>query len=121
MSSKDFTVKLEDVLPNRYTLGYKSVQKANGGTRVVSTKTAVQVDCKNFLYKKSMPQISKYPYYMGNGESITSIISLSLTDTKPTPTIKTIIGNSTQIHVSSKSVYLTSSTYMPSLFMCPRV
>jgi hypothetical protein len=112
----EFSIKASDILPRWTTVSYKQVMVA-GKPKLIARKNSLPISCSQLLYKKPDPQ-KKGSMYAG-GESLTSIISLPLDTISATPTIKTIVGNNSQIHVSTKSIYLTSPVYVPYAFSCP--
>jgi hypothetical protein len=69
------------------------------------------------MYKKADVLKENQNYY--GGESLTTIINLSLDEVNTPPQMKTVITNNSQIHVTASSIYLTSPSYMRQPFACP--
>ncbi len=116
IDTSKISLKAQDILPKWSTLTYATIKSANWKSRVVTRKKTLAIDCSQLLYKKPDPLQKNSQYY--GWESLTTIVRLPLnTDAKPQ--IKTIMWNSSQIHVSNKSIYLTSPTYMRQPFVCP--
>lgn len=121
LKKEEFTIAAKDVLPQLSTFTYKVVTPKTGKPRAVEQKKSVPLDCTQVLYKNTDPKSSdnNWGYRYAFGESMTSILSLSLDNATTKPIIKTAFVNNAQVHVSSKNIYLTAPVYMPSEFACP--
>lgn len=107
----------QDILPKWSMLTYGTIKGKNWVVKVVTRKKTTAVDCTQLLYKKPDPLQKNSNMY--GSESLTTIVRLPLNVTNAVPQMKTIMWNSSQIHVSAKSIYLTSPTYMRQPFVCP--
>lgn len=117
VSPSSFAIKAQDILPKWSTLVYATVKNRDGTSRVVTRKKTTTIDCSQVLYKKS-DVLEKNSNSYG-GEWLTTVISLPLNNVNAKPQIKTVMSNSSQIHVSQKSLYITTPTYMRQPFSCP--
>ncbi len=115
---KNFSLTAQEVLPRRSSLQQVTTKLGKTGkVRVATRKITAPIDCTTLMFKKPDPAQKGQGYY--GGESLTSIVRLALNVAGAKPQIKTIVANSSQIHVSKKSIYVTTPTYMWSPFICP--
>ena len=121
LSKDKFKLTAKEVLPQLSTFTYKIITPKTGKPRAVEQKKTLPMDCTQVLYKQADPKdaAKKEKYAYANGETLTSILSLSLNNPTAKPTIKTAFVNNAQIHVSDKNIYLTAPIYMPAQFTCP--
>lgn len=115
IKSTDFTFKASDLLPS-WTSMQPSVISKNGTQKVTTVKKTSQVDCTNVLYKKPDARGNGYPYW---GQTLTSIITFVLDTPRVAPSMKTILGNTAQIHVTRNTLYLTAPSYINAPMSCP--
>ncbi len=111
LSPKDFTFAARDILPT-----WTSLQPTTIGSKFRTAKTSTTVDCTNVLYNKPDIKISPYARW---GQSLTSIITFSLDTPRVTPTIKTVLSNTSQVHVTKNTIYLTAPSYRDYTASCP--
>lgn len=116
IKAEDFTFTAADILPKWTSMQPTTITYKNGIKKQSTAKTTTQVDCTNVLYKKPDTKGSAYPQW---GQSLTSIIVFSLDKTTKAPTIKTVLGNTAQVHVTRNSLYLTSPSYVYAPMRCP--
>lgn len=112
---EDFSFKARDLLPTRTAMKPTSIVR-KGVQTFRTAKTTTQVDCTNVLYKKPDAQGKNYPM---RGQALTSVITFSLDAPNSTPAIKTIIGNSAQVHVTRNTLYVTAPSYVHTPMSCP--
>lgn len=114
---QNFSVSSQDILPRWTTLVPAVVKSPSWKTRLITRRRTQAVDCTQFMYQKANLEKTDGRWYAD--ESLTTIVRLSLDNLTKAPEMKTILGNNAQVHVSKKSIYLTSSTYRRQPFICP--
>lgn len=120
LKKEQFRVTVKDVLPTMTAISYKVLTPKTGKPRMVEQKTVQPLDCSQILLPQKQPDTTaKNMYRYAFGEGMTSIVSLSLTNPTQKPFAKIAFANNAQIHVSAKSIYLTSPVYMPAQYACP--
>jgi hypothetical protein len=110
-------VQASDILPKWSTLIPAVVKSPSWKTRLVTRKKTQTIDCTQFMYQKANLEKTDGRWYAD--ESLTTIVRMPLDNLAAKPQMKTILWNSAQVHVSKKSIYLTSSTYRRQPFICP--
>lgn len=110
-------IRAQDILPRWTTLVPGVVTSPSWKTRAVTRRRTQAVDCTQFMYKKADLEKTDWRWY--SDESLTTLVRLSLNNLTKRPEMKTILSNNTQVHVSKKSIYLTSATYRRQPFVCP--
>lgn len=114
---KDFSVSSKDVMPTWNTLTSVTKKLPSGKNLTLTRSLPSGIDCTQFMYRKPDQQQKWMGYY--GGEALTSIVRLPLQDANPQAQVKTILANSSQIHVSADSLYLTTPSYVYTPFSCP--
>ncbi len=112
----DFTFTARDALPSWTSLQPTTITYKNGTKKFTTVKNTTQVDCTNVLYMKPDKKSSSYPQW---GLSLSSIITFSLDTPRVAPTIKTIVGSSSQVHITKSTLYLTAPSYVSTPMSCP--
>lgn len=112
----DFSFTARDALPSWTSLQPTTITYKNGIKKFTTVKTTTQVDCTNVLYTKPAKKASPYPQ---RNLSMSSIITFSLDTPRAVPVMKTIIGNSSQVHITKNTLYLTAPSYVYAPMSCP--
>lgn len=116
ISPKDFSFTARDMLPSRTSMQPTTITYKNGTTKNTTAKTTSQVDCTNVLYKKPDQKGTNTQMW---GQALTSIITFNLDTPRTVPTMKTVLSNSAQVHVTKSSIYLTAPGYVATQAKCP--
>lgn len=114
IDADDFTFTARELLPTWVAMKPTTITR-NGVQKVTTAKTTTPVDCTNLFYNKPSTAGKNSMW----GQSLTSIITFSLDKPTSLPTIKTVLSNTSQVHVTKNTLYITTPGYVASPMRCP--
>ncbi len=115
ISSGDFTFAASELLPRWVSMQPTTITYKNGTVKNSTATKVTQADCTNMFYRKPDQNAGNNM----RGQSLTSIMTFDITKPTIAPAIKTILSNSSQVHVTKNNLYLTAPSYVYGPMRCP--
>lgn len=117
MDSNDEEVNLSTLRPTQRSVVYDTESSLDiNGTAFPYSLTSTAADCESIQYlfpsKEILEQSQAYPTF-------TNVYTIDTWRTTTSPTLTALFGNTEQIHMSRKNLYLTSSQRLSSWSSCP--